>query len=73
LIGLKADEYHKKLRKQNKKEKKKYVAKNYKELQTTLIVFTAQWCETCVNTYSIWIKFANRFTTSKVKVVEVDT
>lgn len=42
-------------------------------MTTTLLIFTANWCETCVFTYTIWVKFANRFSTSKMRIVEVDT
>lgn len=42
-------------------------------MQSTLIIFTASWCETCCYTNSMWVSFANRFSTEKVKFIEVDT
>ena len=41
-------------------------------MKSTLIVFTANWADTCFYTYPIWVRWSNRFTTEKVKVVEVD-
>lgn len=70
-----AQDYLKKKKKENKKLKggHKPKEKSFDEMKTTLLLFTANWCDTCVFTYSMWIKFANRFTTEKLKMVEVDT
>lgn len=48
-------------------------AKGFDEIQTTIIIFSASWCETCSYTNSIWVSFANRFSTDQVKFIEVDT
>ena len=74
VVGLKAHEYFKKQAKLSKKEKKSAdKTKNFSKITTTLLIFTANWCESCVFTYTIWIKFANRFSTEKLRVVEIDT
>ena len=64
VIGLQAEKYFK-----SKKNKNQ----SHSKVMTTLLVFTANWCETCVYTYTMWVNFANRFTTQKLQVVEVDT
>jgi hypothetical protein len=46
--------------------------KSFAKMQSTLIVFTASWAENCYFTYPIWVSFANRFTTNKVRIVEID-
>ena len=45
------------------------VAKNVK---STLIVFTASWADNCYFTHPMWVRFSNRFTTDKVRILEVD-
>jgi len=35
-------------------------------------VFTASWADNCYFTHPLWVRFSNRFTTDKVKVLEVD-
>lgn len=37
-----------------------------------MLLFTANWADNCYFTYPIWVRFANKFTTSSVKFVEVD-
>lgn len=68
IIGLRAQEYFKKKLKDNKKLKgaNKPKEKSFKEIKTTLLVFSANWAETCLYTHPMWIKFANRFTTANV-------
>ena len=68
IIGFDADDLRKKKEKSNKKLKGAYKVheKSFSEMKSTLLVFTAHWCENSQNTYSIWIKFANRFSTEKV-------
>ena len=56
-----------------KKLKEKKKVKALSEMNQTLLIFTANWCESCQYTYSMWLKFANRFSTEKLKIVEVDT
>lgn len=74
VVGLKAEQHAEAERKRRAKGKKsKEAGQNFSDINSTLLVFTANWCETCTYTYSMWVKFANRFTTEKVKVVEVDT
>ena len=53
--------------KRNKKTKKDLTS-----VQSTVLVFTANWADQCYYTYPLWIKFANRFTTNKVKFIECD-
>ena len=69
IIGLQADQ----LQKKEKKLKEKKKVKALSEMNHTLLIFTANWCESCQYTYSMWLKFANRFSTEKLKIVEVDT
>ena len=75
FVGLASQEYTKKKMKENKKLKgaNKPKEKSFDQMQSTLLVFTASWCDTCVYTHSLWIKFANRFSTKKLKIVEVDS
>jgi len=35
-------------------------------------VFTAGWCDNCYFTYPLIVNFANRFTTEKVKILQLD-
>ena len=63
--------FEKPQREKKLKEKKK--VKALSEMNQTLLIFTANWCESCQYTYSMWLKFANRFSTEKLKIVEVDT
>ena len=37
-----------------------------------MLVFTAKWADQCYYTAPLWHKFANKFTTSKVRFFEVD-
>ena len=75
IVGLASQEYLKKKMKENKKLKgaNKPKEKSLDQMDSTLLVFTANWCDTCVYTHSLWVKFANRFSTKKIKVVEVDS
>ena len=36
------------------------------------MLFTTDWADACVFTYSLWARFANRFSTEKVKFVEIN-
>ena len=36
------------------------------------MLFTAPWADMCYFTYPIWVNFANRYSTAKVKFVEID-
>ena len=76
VLGVKAYELDKQQKKSNKKKTLDFGKKKDQDFSTanqTLLVFNAPWCSACVFTYSIWVRFANRFTTSKLRVVEVDT
>ena len=35
-------------------------------------MFTAPWADNCYFTYPLWVKFANRFSTPKMKFVEIE-
>ena len=35
-------------------------------------MFTAPWADNCYFTYPLWVRFANRFSTQKMKFVEID-
>ena len=64
IVGLKAEQHfaaEQKLRRKGKATKG--TEQNFSKINNTLLIFTANWCETCVYTYSMWVKFANRFTT----------
>lgn len=73
IVGLRAHKYYKDVRKSKKSGKAKKDLTPFSEIKSTLLVFTATWSDTCVNTYSMWVKLANRFSTPKVQVIEVDT
>jgi hypothetical protein len=46
--------------------------KNFSNVKSTLIVFTASWADNCYFTHPMWVRFSNRFTTDKVRILEVD-
>jgi len=46
--------------------------KNFSQVDTTLLLFTANWADNCYFTHPLWVRFANRFTTKKLKVLEID-
>ena len=37
-----------------------------------MLVFTAQWADSCFYTAPLWHKFANKYATDKVKFIEID-
>jgi hypothetical protein len=74
ILGSKAYDYLKKeksLKKKKTNETKK--EKDFSKMKQTLLIFNAPWSQTCVFTYSIWVTFANRFSTDNFKFVEVNT
>jgi hypothetical protein len=46
--------------------------KDYSKIQHTLVIFGAGWNDNCYFTQSLWDKLAKRFTTGKLKFIEVD-
>ena len=46
--------------------------KDFSKIQSTMLVFTAPWADNCYFTYPLWVRFANRFSTQKMKFVEID-
>jgi hypothetical protein len=46
--------------------------KNFSNVKSTLIVFTASWADNCYFTHPMWVRFSNRFTTDKVRILEID-
>jgi hypothetical protein len=58
--------------KANTKKNQSQPQKDYTKIQHTLVIFNALWSDSCYFTYSLWAKFANRFTTSKLNFIEVD-
>ena len=46
--------------------------KDFSKMQSTLLLFTAPWADNCYFTYPLWVRFANRFTSQKMKFVEID-
>mmetsp|Transcript_4792 Transcript_4792/g.8217 ORF Transcript_4792/g.8217 Transcript_4792/m.8217 type:complete len:298 (-) Transcript_4792:128-1021(-) len=78
VIGLKAYDEQRAKEKLLKKQKKfsqgvQSQKSDFSTVRHTLMVFNARWCQNCVFNYMMWVKFANRFTTSKLRVVEIDT
>ena len=47
-------------------------SKDLGKIDTTLVFFTASWSEECLYTYSMWAKISNKYTTKKIRMVEVD-
>ena len=69
LLGLTSEaELSKLSRKDGKKASQS--KKDWSNVKTTILVFTAQWADQCYYTYPLWVKFANRFSTSKVQFIE---
>ena len=50
----------------------KTLKKDFASIETTILVFTASWADQCYYTHPMWIRFANRFSTNKVKFIECD-
>ena len=46
--------------------------KDFSKIESTLLIFTAPWADNCYFTYPLWVRFANRFTTQKMKFIEID-
>lgn len=46
--------------------------KNFSNVKSTLIIFSASWAPNCYFTYPMWVRFSNRFTTEKVRIIEID-
>ena len=46
--------------------------KDFSKVKSTFLVFNANWCDQCYYTYSLWVKFANKYTTSKMQFIEID-
>ena len=55
-----------------KEKRNKAAKKDYASTTTTILVFTASWADQCYYTYPIWVHFANRFSTQKVRFLECD-
>ena len=53
-------------------EEVRRVRKDFSQVRSTILLFTARYADNCYFTYPIWVRFANKFTTDKVQVVEVD-
>lgn len=61
VVGLDAQDIirnAKSLKTETKKQRK-----NFAQVQTTILVFTANWADNSYFTYPLWVWFANRFTT----------
>ena len=56
-----------------KGKKAKRESKSIQDVRSTMLVFSANWCDRCVYTHSMWVRFANRFSTDRFRFVEVDT
>jgi thiol-disulfide isomerase/thioredoxin len=41
-------------------------------MQHSLVIFNAPWNDSCYFTYPLWAKLSNRYTTDKLKFLEVD-
>lgn len=74
VLGLAAEKEREKQQKANKKLKsyQRPKERSFADMNSTLVVFTANWAENCQYLHTMWVKFANRFTTSKLRVVEID-
>lgn len=47
-------------------------ARDFARTESTMLVFTAGWADMCYFTYAMWYKFASKYTTGKVRFVEID-
>lgn len=54
------------IQKQSKETKAKSNNKDFSKVQSTLVLFTEPECDNCYYTQSIWIKYANKYTTPKM-------
>ena len=74
VLGLTAEKEREKKQKANKKLKsyQRPKERSFTDMNSTLVVFTANWVENCQYLQTMWVKFANRFSTSKLRIVEVD-
>lgn len=36
------------------------------------MVFNASWADMCYYMYPMWVKFSNKYSTERVKVIEID-
>ena len=68
-LGLSSDKEVLEIAKVKRNTKAK---KDYASVKTTVLVFTAGWADQCYFTHPLWVRFANRFTTSRVKFIECD-
>lgn len=70
VIGHQAEKRHEQIQKQKKKQIKAgditSKDKNFAQIKSTVLLFTADWAEPCIYSYSLWVRFANRFSTEKV-------
>lgn len=55
-----------------REKRNRKVKKDFTQVQSTMLLFTANWADQCYYTYPLWVKWANRFTTNKVKFIECD-
>ena len=74
ILGLAADKEREKKTKAIKKMKsyQRPKERSFADMNSTLVVFTANWAENCQYLNTMWVKFANRFSTSKLRIIEVD-
>lgn len=51
---------------------KKISRPNFATTNTTVLIFTTEWSDMCYFTYAMWYRFASRFSTEKVKFLEIN-
>eukprot|EP00343_Euplotes_focardii_P003502 CAMPEP_0205816886 /NCGR_PEP_ID=MMETSP0205-20121125/23397_1 /ASSEMBLY_ACC=CAM_ASM_000278 /TAXON_ID=36767 /ORGANISM="Euplotes focardii, Strain TN1" /LENGTH=175 /DNA_ID=CAMNT_0053106127 /DNA_START=256 /DNA_END=783 /DNA_ORIENTATION=- len=71
IVKLKTeDEFEQFLAAFETKDKNK--KKNYGEMNSSLIIFGASWCDNCTFTYPLWVEFSNKYGTKRLKFGEID-
>lgn len=68
-LGLNIDAV---LQGQRQKNEAKSTGRDFTRVSSTVLVFTAGWADTCFYTAPLWHKFANKFSTSRVRFFEID-
>ena len=60
LLGLSQEQELYRITKDKRNKKAK---KDLTSVESTMLIFTANWADQCYFTYPLWVKWANRFTT----------
>ena len=72
IVQLKAEEDFEYFISPIQTKTKKKGKKNYTEMNSSLIIFSASWCDNCTFTYPLWVDFSNKYATGRMKFGEID-